>query len=115
MKLKIEFGFGVEYRGDGSGILWHEQATGISKITTLATKLFGGHARVYTFGEWKDPDTNQVVAEQGCTVSVLVDDSKVKWSLKLDEDIAAMVQQIKDSLQQKAVSVTRQIVQFDIL
>lgn len=111
MKLKIEFGFGAQFRGDGSAILGHEQVAGIARIATRATDLFGGHTLMHTLGEWKDPDTNEVVAEEGCVISVLTGHNQNNVDGRVDQ----MVQQIKDSLQQKAVAVTRTEVHFDIL
>lgn len=110
MKLKIDFSFGVQYRGNGDALLGHEQAAGISKIKTRATELFGGHTQTNTLVEWRDPDVKITVAEEGITISVLEnEDSDVV------DDITRMVQQIKDSLQQKSVAVTRTEVEFDLL
>lgn len=102
---KIDFSFGVAYRGDGSGILRHEQADGVRKICLRAGELFGGYSRFDLFGARKDP-----VVEAGCMISVLVD---AEWGVK--EAINVMVQCIKDSLQQNTVAVTRTEVWFDLL
>lgn len=110
-KLKIEFGFGVQYRGDGSAILGHEQVAGLEEIHRTAVAFFGGYTRYDTFGAWKDPDTGVVVSEAGCTISVLTSEAQHH----LDERVEGMVAQIKRSLQQKAVAVTRSEVLFDIL
>lgn len=105
MKLQINFSFGVQYRGNGDALLGHEQVEGLEKICYRAVDLFGGYTRYDTFIEWQDP-----VTEAGCTISVLEnEDSDVV------DDITRMVQQIKDSLQQKSVAVTRTEVEFDLL
>lgn len=110
-KLKIEFGFGIEYRGDGSALLGHEQAAGMKEIRLRAIDLFDGYTGFDTHGAWRDPDTNCIVFERGAAISVLTD----RCNLTNHVAIVAMVQQIKDSLQQKAVAVTRAEVYFDIL
>lgn len=108
MKLKIDFAFGIEYRGNGDAILGHEQRRGLNNICHKAVELFGGYTKFNTVRAWRDPDTKQVVTEAGCTISVFGDELS-------DLDITRMVQQIKDSLPQKAVAVTRAEVSFYIL
>lgn len=110
-KIKIEFGFGIEFRSDGSGILGHEQRRGLIAIGHKAFELFGGYTKSYTVGAWRDPDTNKVVTEAGCTIFVFINTVETDGFREID----LMVQEIKDSLQQKAVAVTRTEVQFDIL
>lgn len=110
MKLKIDFSFGVQYRGNGDALLGHEQAAGISKIKNRAIELFGGHTQTNTLVEWRDSDAKITVAEECITISVLEDEGS-----NVVDDIYKMVQQIKDSLQQEKVLVMRTEVEFDTL
>lgn len=110
MKLKIEFGFGVRYRGDGSAILGHEQDLGMEEIFLRAVELFGGYTKFNTVFAWKDPGSKYIMNEKGCTISVYTHDN-----VNVEKLIDVMVQQIKRSLEQAAVGVTRTEVEFDII
>lgn len=109
--LKIEFGFGVCYRGDGQAILGHEQIAGIADICRRATTLFGGHTILTTFGEWWDEEADSLVAEEGRTLFVLADSTHPNT----DERVVNLAEQIRESLKQKAVCVTFTEVKFLIL
>lgn len=106
--VKIEFGFGVQYREDGSAILGHEQAAGISDIRRRASSLFGGHTILSTLTEWWDEDADIFVAEEGRTLFVFAD----RTQPDLDALVVKLAEQIKDSLKQKAICVTFTEVEF---
>lgn len=110
MRLQISFGFSVEFRGDGSPLLGHEQVAGIVEICHRAVDLFGGYTRFDTFGQWRDSDTKLIVAEEGRTISVLVDSEESG----VEGRVCDLAQQIKTSLQQKAVAVTYTRVEVNI-
>lgn len=102
-KLKIEFGFGVQFRGNGDAILGYERADGVAAICRRAVDLFGGYTLFNTDGAWADPDTGVGVKETGCVISILCENTDQEG---IGRNIDLMVQCVKDSLQQKAVCVT---------
>lgn len=110
-KLQISFGFGCDFQGDGRPILKHEKQDGLAEIRAKAVTLFGGCTIIHTEGDWLDPDTGVLFSETGATVVVLTDLPPVKVA----EQILVMVRQIKDSLKQKAVAVTKQVVNSEII
>lgn len=110
MKLQISFSFGIQYRSDGSALLGHEQDLGLEKICLRAVDLFGGYTKFNTEFAWRTPDTKTMMTEAGVTISVHTHDN-----VNVEKLTDAMVQQIKSSLDQAAVGVTRTEVEFDIL
>lgn len=110
MKLKIEFSFGIEFKSNGDALLGHEQRIGLNSIIHKAVELFGGCTQVNTVFVWRNPVTKKKVVEAGYTISV-----HVNYEMGADHATNVMVQQIKDSLQQAAVGVTRTEVEFGIL
>jgi hypothetical protein len=110
-KLKIEFGFGTGFSGEGRSIPREEKDSGLQIIRARAVELFGGCTLTHTEGDWLDTQRNKVVTERGCTLSVLADMPPVL----LMERVNAIVACIKDMLDQKAVAVTSYGVNFEIV
>jgi hypothetical protein len=108
-EIKVEFGFGTGFSGDGQSLSSLTVAVGVANIRARAVELFQGCTLNYTEGDWLDTDTSKVVSESGCTISVLAVD------MLLTERINAVVSCIKTQLYQKAVAVTCNNVNFKIV
>lgn len=108
-KLKIEFGFGTGFSGEGRSIPREEKDNGLEVIRARAVELFQGCTLTHTEGDWLDPKRNKVVTERGCTLSVFAE------NVLLTERINAVVACIKDMLEQDSVAVCVSQVNFQIV
>lgn len=102
--LKIEFGFGIEFKGDGQPIFHDDLASGLDEIKKKAMSLFGGFTIFQTYGGWIDPDTGGDVLEKGRCLVVYMSTTAITGE-QIDKSTDLMVETIKTSLSQKAVAV----------
>lgn len=102
--LKIEFGFGIEFKGDGSGIWPEDLAQATIEIKRKAMSLFGGFTIFQTSGGWVDPDTGGDVLEKGRCLVVYMS-TNANTQEQIGDAIDRMVVCIKTVLNQKAVAV----------
>jgi hypothetical protein len=109
-KIKIEFGFGTGLDRSGANIPYDRIDKGIETVNNTALRLFGGYTRYCTQGGWKDEFDGKVFIEHGATIVVFVDLLKVE-----DDRVANLVAVIKSALNQRAVYVTKTLVECDLM
>lgn len=110
MNYKIEFGFGAEVDKNHERLESEARRHAVMTIRETATQLFGGCTLWETIGSWKSPD-GHIYRERGATLMVILLDDYHNSPIfddagKLRAKIHAMVETIKDSLNQEAVAIT---------
>lgn len=100
--LKIEFGFGLELDRDGVVLTTERKTLGLTQVRGSALNLFGGCTLTHTQGDWQCPESGVQYSERGATLFVLVNPG-----FGLEDKVRQLAEDIKRSLQQKAVFVTQ--------
>jgi hypothetical protein len=110
-KIKVEFGFGTGLDKSGQNIPFAQIERGVENICKSVLRMFGGYTRYWTQGGWKDLSDGKVFIEHGATVVAYLDPEDAMG----DDKIANVVAVIKAALNQRAVYVTRTLVDTELM